>query len=77
MRQGEDSNEREARNKNWPPTDYAWRRFRDDAIFLQEFKEYEEKKKSALKVFRLDNDDYEEFLPYNSLGVDWNGVEYN
>ena len=36
---------REGRNRNWPPTDYAWRRFKDDWQFLQEYKEYESKKK--------------------------------
>lgn len=76
MGRADSTEQREARNRNWPPTDYAWRRFRGDVQFLQEFKEYEEKKKFALKLF-TDDDEYEEFLPYNSLGVDWNGVEYN
>ena len=45
---------------------------------MKEFNEYEEKKKLALSNwFKTDNDEYEEWLPYNSLGVDWNGVEYN
>ena len=69
----------EAGKYNYPvKSEYAWRRYREDQSFLKEFNEYEEKKKeSFLSLFKTDNDEYIEWLPYNSLGVDWNGVEYN
>ena len=79
FKSGQSKDEIGKKKYNYPvKSDYAWRRYRDDQAFLKEFNEYEVKKKLSLSNwFFTDNDEYEEWLPYNSLGVDWNGVEYN